>query len=87
MTGGVLYEVVIDVAPEARAAYLEWLRPHMAEMLNFDGFLSAALYQDAEDDCLLTCRTGSNRARPSTPILRGLRQACAPTGCAALATK
>lgn len=51
----IFYEVVITVAPELRETYLDWLRPHMHEMLAFDGFLSADLYQDAENDCVFTC--------------------------------
>ncbi len=51
----ILYEVVIDVAPEIRDDYLTWLRPHMDEMLTFDGFLSADLYVNSEDKNEITC--------------------------------
>jgi quinol monooxygenase YgiN len=50
----ILYEVVISVARERRDEYLDWLRPHMREMLGFDGFLSAELHHDSEDDCVFT---------------------------------
>ena len=51
----ILYEVVIDVAPDMRDAYLAWLRPHMEEMLTFDGFLSADLHFNSEDKNEITC--------------------------------
>lgn len=51
----ILYEVVVTVARDRREAYLDWLRPHMREMLTFDGFLSANLHCDSEDDCVFTC--------------------------------
>ncbi len=51
----ILYEVVITIASERRDEYLAWLRAHMKEMLTFDGFLSAALHADTENDCVLTC--------------------------------
>ena len=41
-------------APEAREDYLAWLRPHVAEMLGFDGFLSAEIAVNAEDECEIT---------------------------------
>lgn len=51
----VLYEVVITVAPEIRADYLAWLKPHMDEMLTFDGFLSAAMFVNSENENEITC--------------------------------
>ncbi len=51
----ILYEVVIEVAPEARDDYLSWLRPHMDEMLTFDGFQSAALFFNSENKNEITC--------------------------------
>ncbi|HOP20004.1 MAG TPA: DUF4286 family protein [Amphiplicatus sp.] len=44
----ILYEVVVTIAPEARAAYLDWLKPHVEEILTFDGFLEANIYQDPD---------------------------------------
>jgi hypothetical protein len=60
----ILYEVVISVARERREEYLGWLRPHMREMLGFDGFLSAELHHDLEDECTFTAhyRLGDNGA-------------------------
>jgi quinol monooxygenase YgiN len=55
MPDAVLYEVVISVDPEIRDAYLDWLRPHIEQMLTFDGFLSAEMYVNSEDDNEITC--------------------------------
>lgn len=51
----ILYEVVIAVAPEARDDYLSWLQPHMDEMLAFDGFQSADMFFNSEDEYEITC--------------------------------
>lgn len=51
----ILYEVVITVAPQARADYLAWLKPHMDEMLSFDGFQSADMFVNTEDENEITC--------------------------------
>ena len=51
----ILYEVVITVAPEARADYLAWLKPHMDAMLTFDGFHSADLLVNSENENEITC--------------------------------
>ncbi|MEZ5894112.1 MAG: DUF4286 family protein [Parvularculaceae bacterium] len=53
-SGAVMYEVIVKVAPDAREAYLAWLRPHVQEMLGFDGFLSADIFTNTEDDCEIT---------------------------------
>jgi antibiotic biosynthesis monooxygenase (ABM) superfamily enzyme len=50
----ILYEVVVTVSPEIRAAYLAWLKPHMEKMLTFDGFQSAEMFVNAESDCEIT---------------------------------
>jgi antibiotic biosynthesis monooxygenase (ABM) superfamily enzyme len=51
----VLYEVVAAIAPERRADYLNWLAPHIEEMLGFDGFISAEMFINNENDCEITC--------------------------------
>ena len=51
----ILYEVVINVAPEALEDYFSWLRPHMDEMLTFDGFQSADMFFNSENENEITC--------------------------------
>ncbi len=55
MNSNILYEVIITVAPDTRDDYLAWLRPHMDEMLTFDGFRSADLYFNSENENEVTC--------------------------------
>eukprot|EP00003_Mantamonas_plastica_P031970 TRINITY_DN84_c0_g1_i7.p1 TRINITY_DN84_c0_g1~~TRINITY_DN84_c0_g1_i7.p1 ORF type:complete len:121 (-),score=26.20 TRINITY_DN84_c0_g1_i7:338-700(-) len=43
--GNIIYEVNLFLDQEIETDYLEWLRPHMDEMLKIDGFLSATLTQ------------------------------------------
>ena len=45
----ILYEVNLQAMPEIAAAYRDWLVAHASEMLAFDGFLSADLFDDAPD--------------------------------------
>jgi quinol monooxygenase YgiN len=45
----VLYEVSIRVTPEASAAYRDWLTAHVAEMLAFEGFTRAEVFEDDPD--------------------------------------
>ena len=52
----ILYEVVITVAPQEKERYLAWLRPHMDAMMNFDGFQSAEMFFNSEDDNEITCQ-------------------------------
>ncbi|GAB4516850.1 MAG: hypothetical protein Kow00133_00870 [Amphiplicatus sp.] len=52
----ILYEVVVDVAPDVRTRYLEWLQLHMKAMLKLDGFEGAALFVDAKDPNVFTCQ-------------------------------
>jgi len=49
MTGKVLHEVVIVLAPEIRDDFIAWLRAHMAELLRFDGFLSAEMLVNSQN--------------------------------------
>jgi len=55
MSGLILYEVVIIVAPEIRADYLVWLHAHMDKMLTFDGFDAAEVFVNSEDENEITC--------------------------------
>lgn len=55
MTLKILYEVVISIAPDIRDDYLAWLRKHMDEMLTFDGFESAEMFFNTEDENEITC--------------------------------
>lgn len=51
----ILYEVVITIARDRRDDFLDWLRPHIRELLTINGFLSADLHADTENDCVFTC--------------------------------
>lgn len=53
-TDQILYEVIADISPDARGDYLDWLTPHMAQMLTYDGFLSGEIFVSAEDECEIT---------------------------------
>lgn len=55
MSQSVLYEVVISVEREILDDYLDWLRPHMGQMLSYDGFLSAEMFVNSEDETEITC--------------------------------
>lgn len=44
----IVYEVSIDVDRAIVAAYLEWLREHVAQMLRFDGFVEAHIAERAD---------------------------------------
>jgi hypothetical protein len=41
--GTTVYEVNLEVDAAVAPAFKEWLRPHMAEMLDIEGFLSAEM--------------------------------------------
>ncbi|HYE57821.1 MAG TPA: DUF4286 family protein [Rhodothermales bacterium] len=45
----VLYEVSIRVAPDVAAAYRDWLAAHVSQMLTFEGFEQASVYEDDPD--------------------------------------
>lgn len=53
-TKEILYEVIADIAPDARGDYLDWLKPHVEHMLTFDGFLSGEIFVSVEDECEIT---------------------------------
>lgn len=44
----VLYEVNVRIAAGRAAEYRAWLGDHVAEMLGFDGFTEAEVWDDAE---------------------------------------
>jgi antibiotic biosynthesis monooxygenase (ABM) superfamily enzyme len=47
----VIYEVNLEIEPEIRLKYLEWLNDHVADILKLPGFQSAKLYQrESETD-------------------------------------
>eukprot|EP00455_Lapot_gusevi_P038734 TRINITY_DN4341_c0_g1_i4.p1 TRINITY_DN4341_c0_g1~~TRINITY_DN4341_c0_g1_i4.p1 ORF type:complete len:124 (-),score=43.74 TRINITY_DN4341_c0_g1_i4:99-419(-) len=39
----VIYEVNLEIEPEVLDNFLSWLREHIAQMLAFEGFLSATM--------------------------------------------
>ena len=44
----ILYEVNLTIQDSIFSAYLDWLRPHIKEMLTLPGFLSADFWQPTE---------------------------------------
>lgn len=46
----ILYEVNLTIANEVFNQYMAWLRPHIQEMLNFEGFIKADIYENAEQE-------------------------------------
>ncbi|MCK5746831.1 MAG: DUF4286 family protein [Oricola sp.] len=50
----VYYEVVTTVAPEIRDAYLDWLGPHVDELLRIDGFVSGEIFVNTENELEIT---------------------------------
>ena len=46
----VIYEVNLAIAPDRVNAYSAWLEEHVREMLDLDGFGSAALYARSDSD-------------------------------------
>lgn len=55
MSQSVLYEVVISVDPEIHDEYMAWLRPHMDQMLTYDGFISVDMFVNKDDETEITC--------------------------------
>lgn len=43
------YEVNLKIKPEIYEAYMRWLKPHVDEMLKFDGFVSAAILKELKN--------------------------------------
>ncbi|CAN5469643.1 DUF4286 family protein [soil metagenome] len=51
----VIYEVNLEIDTEVAADYLEWLKPHIRDVLACDGFLDAELFEietEADSDRL-----------------------------------
>lgn len=46
----IVYEVRASVAPDTAAAYGDWLRPHIAEILAIPGFRRAELLTEDDED-------------------------------------
>lgn len=42
----ICYEVNIKIKNEVFSDYLDWLKPHIRQMLKFDGFTTADLFQE-----------------------------------------
>ncbi len=48
MSDGVVYEVNLSVDREVEAAFRRWLVLHVEDMLEFDGFVSAEVFEVSE---------------------------------------
>lgn len=46
----IIYEVNLLIDPEISESYLVWLAPHVDDMLNFTGFVSAELFEVETDE-------------------------------------
>lgn len=61
------YEVNLHLNPEIRESYLQWLNGHIKEMLSFQGFLAANLYEDCEDsNRIIVCYDIENESDMNT---------------------
>lgn len=45
-----LYEVNVQVDAALAAAYRDWLEQHVSEMLTFDGFVRASIFEAAPEE-------------------------------------
>jgi quinol monooxygenase YgiN len=45
-----IYEVNLTVNREIVEAYMEWLKPHIEQILKFEGFMEAHLYKRRSED-------------------------------------
>jgi len=50
MFSGVIYEVNLTIQNPIYNDYLEWLKPHIQEILHFKGFTKAEIVADFEKD-------------------------------------
>lgn len=57
-----IYEVNLEVDADVRAAYLEWLRPHVQEMLDLPCFEQADLFEDTQGQWVVQYRAVSKEA-------------------------
>lgn len=56
----ILYEVNLEIHTDIFDSYMEWLTPHIKEMLMFKGFEKAELYENSEtSNKEVTCITAS----------------------------
>lgn len=46
----IVYEVNLEVEPELTDKFLTWLKLHIVEMLEIPGFLSATLFESADNN-------------------------------------
>ena len=46
----ILYEVNLTILNEIADDYMAWLKPHIQEMLRFEGFIKAELYKNNEQE-------------------------------------
>lgn len=46
----IIYEVNLKVSSEIYAAYMKWLKPHIKEMLDFEGFNKAVFLKESNYD-------------------------------------
>ena len=46
----ILYEVNLEISNEIFDDYMAWLRPHIQEMLRFQGFIKADIYTNTEQE-------------------------------------
>mmetsp|Transcript_38947 Transcript_38947/g.86626 ORF Transcript_38947/g.86626 Transcript_38947/m.86626 type:complete len:111 (-) Transcript_38947:803-1135(-) len=54
----VMYEINLQVDTEIRTEYLDWLKKHVQEMLQFDGFRSVEVQEVVTGDLLDDSRQG-----------------------------
>ncbi len=82
LPGAVLYEVNITITQESRADFLTWLNPHVQEMLNFDGFESAEILIDSENDREIICHYRLRNLAAMNAYLEGPAKAMRADGVA-----
>ena len=65
---GVIYEVNLEADAEIQAAFDTWLRDHIADMLQFPGFLAAEILGDTAAPADKLCRTVQYRLRDQAAL-------------------
>ena len=83
----IFYEVVATVEPGIRAAYLDWLSPHMAELLHIDGFVSGEVFINSENNCEITSVYRLRDMAAMTAYLEGPAKAMRAGGAARFGDK
>ena len=80
----VLYEVNLVVQKHLDGDYRPWLRAHIKEMLEFQGFERASLWletdSEQDDACAIPCTTRSPRKLTWRPILPSTQSECGGMG-------